>query len=298
VLIEHQSMSLLSRRALSNALSGAAADVFSTSVLFPLDGIKLRMQADSTQSVGDVLEYFRNNPTRVYNGLTTKALQGAQQKFQYFYTYALLKQIYIRYYGNPSTLVDLAIGYVSAFQGLLTTLPLDVTNTQVITQKTRLGFWKTFRQQLETGGVLSFYRTIFASAVLCLNPAITYVIFEKLKAYILSVTKSSSQVLTTTQALVISVIAKSIASIITFPFIRAKVVMNTRNKKDTGGDKKQGLIETVNDIIDREGLGGLYVGLSPQLIKGVTNAALMLTAKERIYGFVQALVIGANSKTT
>jgi len=209
---------LTSREALSNALSGAAADAFSTVVLFPLDKIKILMQADSTLSIKEALEKVLENPV---HGVESKLISSVQQKFQYFYVYILLKEFYKRRSGKPGVLADLFIGYVSALQGLITTLPLEVTSTRIITDAKADGknhsFWATFMHQYETEGMASFYKTVGASAVLCLNPAITYVIFEELKVRILANRKISSDVLSTLEALVVGIIAKSVATVLTFP---------------------------------------------------------------------------------
>ena len=54
-----------------------------------------------------------------------------------------------------------------------------------------------------------------------------------------------------------------------------------------------GLRETLRFIYETEGVGGFFVGLQPQLIKAVSNAALMLAIKEKSYGLVKALVMPA-----
>ncbi len=302
---------LTSKVALSNAVSGAAADAFSTLCLFPLDAIKLHMQADGKVSLKQVLDrVFSQGLGGVYHGVGSKILSGTQQKFQYFYVYNLLKELYTRRMGKkPSVLLDLVLGYISAFQGLGTTLPLEVTNTRLITMKSKhtetKGFMEIFFEQLQTEGIGSFYKTIGASAVLCINPAITYVLFESFKTRLLESKKVASATLTTLEALALGVVSKSIATIVTFPFIRAKVLMNVWKKKHehealAAGKSVNldelppvpGLIKTLEYIVEHEGPRGLYVGLEPQLFKGVNNAALMLAAKERIYSVVKGAILG------
>ena len=94
----------------------------------------------------------------------------------------------------------------------------------MIAAKKSDGFVKTFIRQYREGGILSFYKTSFASAVLCINPAITYMIFEALKLRILRRRNSKSGLLGTLEALFVGILAKSIATLITFPLIRAKGV--------------------------------------------------------------------------
>jgi hypothetical protein len=312
---------LLSRSALSSALSGAAADAFSTVTLYPLDSIKVLMQADSKLSLREVLHLtFGDYPLDVYRGITPKIVQGVQQKFQYFYVDVFLRELYKRKVGSkPSVGVELLIGYISALQGLLTTLPLEVTNTRVITSKKRPasdgsgrmlkpGFVETFLDQLKHEGVGSFYKTIVASAILCINPAIAYTAFEYIKARVLAWRGSGSETLGTLDAFVVGIVSKAIATTLTFPLIRAKVVMSVWKKKQEElakqlGLKEQspglaqaqqppGMLETMRLIVRDDGVGGLFVGIEPTLTKSVLYAALMLATKERIYGAVKGVVMG------
>jgi adenine nucleotide transporter 17 len=309
---------LLSRSALSSALSGAAADAFSTVTLYPLDSIKVLMQADSKLSLKEVLQLtFGEYPLDVYRGITPKIVQGVQQKFQYFYVDVFLRELYKRKTGSkPPVGVELLIGYVSALQGLLTTLPLEVTNTRVITSKKRPaadgsgrmlkpGFVETFLDQLKHEGVGSFYKTIVASAILCINPAIAYTAFEYIKARVLTWRGSGAETLGTLDAFVVGIVSKAIATTLTFPLIRAKVVMSVWKKKqeelakhrgqksaDLASQQPPGMLETMRLIVRDDGVGGLFVGIEPTLTKSVLYAALMLATKERIYGAVKTMVMG------
>ena len=44
-------------------------------------------------------------------------------------------------------------------------------------------------------------------------------------------------------------------------------------------------------IWQTEGLRGLYIGVLPQLLKGVIASAVLFAAKERIFEFVRAVVL-------
>ncbi|GBG24529.1 Mitochondrial substrate carrier family protein Q [Hondaea fermentalgiana] len=308
-----------SRLALSNAVSGAAADTFSSVCTYPVDAVKTQMQAHSDRSLTDVLEHIAEHPSEAYKGIQTKIVHGVIQKFQYFYSYALLKQLYTKRFGTkPSASMDLLIGYLSALAGLATTMPLEVINTRIVTSikahkdEKQPGFWHTFKEVLEHEGALSFYRTLPASMILCINPAITFVAFEEIKSYVLKRFGNGSEFLTTLQALVVGIISKSIATIVTFPFIRAKVLMSVWKKaherhlqaeRERGIEptpeelsrETPGLMATMQAVVENEGIQGLYKGLSPQLFKGVTNAGIMLASKEKIYVIVKGVIMGGDA---
>jgi hypothetical protein len=290
---------LTSASTLSNALSGAVADSVSCVLLYPLSSVKTQMQVEPGTSASEIaLRWYKESPMRIFWGVRSSTIKSAQQKFQYFYIYSLLKELYFRRTGKkPAVLVELTIGYLSALGGLATTLPLESTVTRVITASKKSGgqrpsFFDTFMDQLQNEGFLSFYNSIFPAVLLCINPAITYVIFEVLKARLLKARKVQSEVLSTYEALVVSVIAKSIATITTFPLMRAKVMLAVQKKTLNGKEEERGMIETMRQILATEGLQGWYVGLNTQLFKGVTGAAIMLVIKENIYMIIKRLIIG------
>lgn len=117
-------------------------------------------------------------------------------------------------------------------------------------------------------------------------------------------------VLTTFEAFWAGVFSKLFATVVTFPFIRCKILMSVWKKKteeraaacDDPEEAKRllalpqpGMVDTLRSVIDIEGFGGLYAGLKPQIVKAVTNAAIMLSMKEKIYGLVRQIVLGNNA---
>ena len=70
-------------------------------------------------------------------------------------------------------------------------------------------------------------------------------------------------------------IARAIATILVFPFIRAKVVAQSRN------DKSKSVVSVIMDDFKKDGILSFYSGLSPELMRGVLSAAIMMTLKEK-----------------
>ena len=84
-------------------------------------------------------------------------------------------------------------------------------------------------------GVAAFYRGLAASVLLCVNPAIYNTVFDQLKARLLARIEARSGgrrvvALSTVQAFVLGVIAKAIATLLTYPYIRAKMVMQAASR--------------------------------------------------------------------
>jgi adenine nucleotide transporter 17 len=273
---------ILSRDSAAEAISGAIADALTALILFPADVIKARMQTDKTATVSGIINEV-GGFLGLYKGMSDKLIVSPQQKLQYFYVETVLLALFMRQYGREAnSLEHLIIGYFSALQGNITTIPLDVTLARRIVDrrkgKLNKTFWESFWEAVEKDGFLAFYDSLIVSAILCTNPAITYVTFERIKLYIL---KGSQRKLSNIEAFFCGALAKAFATIITFPLIRIKTVLNTWGKLHNG-ESPPDFLDLGKQIMKEQGFVGLYTGLSPQLSKGVLNSAIMLMIKERI----------------
>ena len=72
-------------------------------------------------------------------------------------------------------------------------------------------------------------------------------------------------------------LSKCAATLLTYPAIRAKVLCQS-----AGGERYGGALSAAGAVLRAEGPGGLYKGLSPQLLKTVLSAAVGLMLKEKI----------------
>jgi adenine nucleotide transporter 17 len=167
-----------------------------------------------------------------------------------------------------------------------------------------------------------FYKGLSAYYLLCFKPALQYTVFEQVKAAWLQSknakhgSKSQQQLsLSAAEAFLLGMVARTIATVVVFPFLRAKVVMQTRKTttrestttaEDADGttttddattdngnsngstSKKDSVLTLLLEIWKSKGVAGLYQGLGPELTRGIFSAALMLMIKEKIAVAVRA----------
>lgn len=160
------------------------------------------------------------------------------------------------------------------------------------------------------------YSGVQAFVVLCLKPAIQYTVFEKVKAVILASKTTATKTLTAIEAFLLGMVARTVATIIVFPYTRAKVMLQS-----SSSDEKPDIPAMLKKIYEEEvrncdalsvstplptppisnmarvarrsqGVGGVFQGIGPELTRGVLSAALMLTVKEKIRGRVERIVKG------
>ena len=191
------------------------------------------------------------------------------------------------------TFLNLIVGYLAAIANNGLTLPLQVVSTRIMVSRTvGNSVLKEVKSILQESGVSGLYRGWRPSIVLCINPAISFAAFEQLKLRLLrrrGLDVSSS--ISSFDAFALGAIAKAIATVVTFPFIRVKTIMQVHSDRREGEGSKANssnvsLVNMLARIWNTEGLRGLYVGVYPQLLKGIIASAVLFAAKERIFELV------------
>lgn len=164
------------------------------------------------------------------------------------------------------------------------------------------------KQQMRS--FLSLWNGFLPALLLCTNPAIQYTMFENLKSALLQHRSSQQHEaknrLTMAEAFVSGMISKFFATMMTYPLIRAKVLLmvsspdvfedddcsrvgsygsngfaNSTNQKRTNKYPRS-LPLLLISIFRNDGIRGMYRGCSVQLLHTIMKSALMLMIRERI----------------
>ncbi len=238
-----------------------------------------------------------------YAGIETSAFQSATEKALYFFAYTAFKNVYTFFAGNQQmgATVNLLLGCMAEWAHLPITLPLDCWTTQIQTgdngNKGPLAILMTMLN--EGDGIKGMYKGIQAYTILCLKPAIQYTVFEQVKSIMLVRKRlaasasggsgkktSQAETLSAMEAFFLGMLARTVATIATFPYLRAKVVLQSQKKSETNnnGDKnnKPNIPSMIAKMYLSGGLGECFQGIGPELTRGVFSAALMMMMKEKI----------------
>jgi len=319
---------VLSVDAFANATAAAAGGIFSCSMLYPIEIVKNNMQAAGNNSDGKPMT-FREVAKRIYkeqgisgfvDGVAISASGSATEKFIYFYAYKVLVDLYETITGTDVGVIsDLIIGYVSEFIHLPISMPLDTIGVKIQTNKDPT---KTIpaliSKTIKETGMAGFYKGVGAYVFLSMKPSIQFATFEFLKRYTLG--DSSNTELTALQAFVLGAIGRAVATLMLFPYTRAKVIKQSRRRSlradsnsseptvDPPIESLQGKrisrrasltpTEVIQDVIRKDGFASLYQGVGPELFRGVLSAAMMLMVKEKLFSIVKAFVysiLGGNT---
>ncbi|KAH7522355.1 hypothetical protein FEM48_Zijuj07G0129600 [Ziziphus jujuba var. spinosa] len=288
---------------LSEATSGAIGALVSTTILYPLDTCKTKYQAEvrahhqqKYRRISDVLweAISTRQVLSLYQGIGTKNLQTFISQFAYFYGYSFLKRVYLEKSGNKSigTRANLIIAAAAGACTVILIQPLDTASSRMQTSEfgKSKGLWKT----LSEGTWKEAFDGLGISLLLTSNPSIQYTVFDQLKQRQLkgklsrkTGTESSPAALSAFSAFMLGAVSKCVATILTYPAIRCKVMIQAAETEEDETQEaaerpKKTVSGAIHAIWKREGPLGFFKGLQAQILKTVLSAALHLMIKEKI----------------
>jgi hypothetical protein len=98
---------------------------------------------------------------------------------------------------------------------------------------------------------------------------------------------SMAESLTTAEAFILGMIARTIATIAVYPYLRAKVMLQSSK---TMLNETPNIPSMIMKMYVNGGLAECFQGIGPELTRGVFSAALMLACKERIHDVVKKML--------
>ncbi|KAJ2780665.1 hypothetical protein GGI15_003456 [Coemansia interrupta] len=290
---------------LGHAISGAGSSALALLLIYPLDTIKTRQQVETRSSKDsgddddeDQKDSAANTLRRIvrnegvgglYAGLATNLANQVVNGFVYFYAYSIVRRFALRTVSKNgrslSTGVELAVGALAGVFNQLLTLPVGVvaTRQQTAAVDERQGWVSTVRGIVADEGVRGLWAGFRPAMLLCSNPAITYGVFEKAKAAVLR--RSGRAQMTAGEAFWVGALAKTLATVVTYPYIMAKVRLQWRPsrqemEKRGGAAVYTSSADVLRRVLQSEGISGWFRGMQTQIVKAVITQALMLMIKE------------------
>jgi len=248
-------------------------------------------------------------PAALYRGVGVKTAHSVAQSFVYFYAFARLRGAAERRLGRPlGVAATLAVGTLAGWCNVLLTEPLDALATARQTQSAGQDRGKgkeadgAAQPQLQPQPqpqpqqpLRGLYRSLAVSLLLTVNPALQFTAFDQARRRVLAAaaaragaaTAAGRPELSALHAFLLGAASKAFATTLTYPAIRAKVVLQTGGAASLAG--------AARCLRAREGRGWLLRGLQAQLLKTVLVAALQLMIKEKAFGSAYYLVSSALS---
>ncbi|GAA5916242.1 hypothetical protein JCM8208_003918 [Rhodotorula glutinis] len=315
-----------------NAVVGAVGGVVSGAVVYPLDTVKTRIQTEisaieeaiATATTAPSLKRpnapqhlphkhttARQMALRIlkeggakafYRGFGANMLNSFSMQFAYFYFYTLVRTTYQKKFplAAMTTATELLLGALAAALGQVFTIPVSVIATRQQLAKKHLSFRRAIAHILRDDGITGLWRGLKPSLVLCVNPAITYGMFERIKTLSLK----PGEKMTPLKAFVVGALSKTLATVVTYPYIMAKtrlqagdddedddVTWEARHSKGKPKERYNGAIDCLQQVYSEEGFTGWYQGMQAQITKAVLSQALLFGIKDALEAYtILALV--------
>ncbi|XP_027081871.2 uncharacterized protein [Coffea arabica] len=265
-----------------HAFAGAMAGVFVSLCLHPVDTIKTVVQSGRAdqKSLHDISRSIisQRGVTGLYRGISTNIASSAPISAVYTFTYEWVKGNLLPFF--PKEYQSLAHCIAGGCASVATSFIF--TPSERIKQQMQVGSryqncWNALVGIIEKGGLPSLYAGW--AAVLCRNiphSIIKFYTYESLKQLFSQVQLNGQT--NTLVTLVSGGLAGSTAALFTTPFD----VVKTRLQTQTPGSRNQcpGVFDTLREIAKKEGLKGLYGGLTPRLFMYMTQGALFFASYE------------------
>lgn len=298
------------------ALAGSLGGALAKAITYPLETTKLwlaRKKSDETSA--DVIKLLWR--TGIYIGIKMRLLKNIIHSFAFFWVMegitllakaTVNKTRSIRGLPRASTFgmpVFLLAGFCGDALNIPMITPLEFVLTQMMTSRTRETFVSVVKRTHLESGIAGFYVGWPVYLMAAVRPAVKYGLFDYFKTLLLR-RRGKDAALSVMQAFWLAVVTAAISSTMLYPLNTARIVITSRRKNGDNGSKtdlkaaaalkadaastSDDPIEVVCAIAKKEGIAGLYKGLTSEILEGMLGAAIQLVFKEKVTESVRKLV--------
>ena len=127
------------------------------------------------------------------------------------------------------------------------------------------------------------------------DPDVSEAGFDALKARALALLSARAgrpvRSLSAGRAFLLGSLSKVVATLVTYPLIRTKVMMQAAAKGVQEGEPRPTMAQTLLKIIRTEGAAGLYRGCGAQIATAVSKSGILLMSKEQLARYALALIL-------
>lgn len=263
------------------ATAGSVASCSSMALMYPLDRLKIVLQvnagADQQETTLNILRRFyeKEGIRGYYRGLTPIVQTVAISQFVYFYIFEGLKKLCPK--GAMSLLLASS---VAGILNMAATEPLWKASVQLQSgqhDSRNSTLSEQMRSLIKIDGISSLWSGFPLSIWLTSNPVIQFFAYDSLKAALKRTNLSNFE------AFFLGMIAKGIATTLTYPLQIAQAKLRTKDSEHTS------MTECLKSIYDHAGISGLFTGLLPKMTQASLTAAFMFLFYERIVRILRAL---------
>ena len=280
-------------------LSGAVSGVVSRTATAPLDRLKMLMQVSSrppgsrppdggmtSYRPDGVISGLRGIHQRggffsFFQGNTANVIKVMPESGVKFWSYDAAKQLICADARHPRIHERLLAGACAGAASCIAIYPLEVAKTRlaVASAGTYRGVVHCMQETVRAEGPLALYKGLGASLVGIIPfSAVDLALYNTFKAELRRSQKKEPSTLT---MLGCGALSSSLAQLATYPLALAKTRLQASGMPgyDPGYD---GLLGCLRSTVKHEGVGGLYRGIVPNLLKAVPSISISYVVFENV----------------
>ncbi|XP_023476787.1 solute carrier family 25 member 36 [Equus przewalskii] len=232
----------------------------------------------------------KEGPRSLFRGLGPNLVGVAPSRAIYFAAYSNCKEKLNGVFDPDSTQVHMISAAMAGFTAITATNPIWLIKTRLQLDarnrgEKRMGAFECVRKVYQTDGLRGFYRGMSASYAGISETVIHFVIYESIKQKLLDY-KAPSTVENDEESvkeasdfvgmMLAAATSKTCATTIAYPH----EVVRTRLREE--GTKYRSFFQTLSLLVQEEGYGSLYRGLTTHLVRQIPNTAIMMATYELV----------------
>uniref|UniRef100_A0A8C0Q4J6 Solute carrier family 25 member 36 n=1 Tax=Canis lupus familiaris TaxID=9615 RepID=A0A8C0Q4J6_CANLF len=284
----HAGERMTQRDTLVHLFAGGCGGTVGAILTCPLEVVKTRLQSSS------VTLYISEVQLNTMAGASVNRVVSPGPlhclKAIYFAAYSNCKEKLNGIFDPDSTQVHMISAAMAGFTAITATNPIWLIKTRLQLDarnrgEKRMGAFECIRKVYQTDGLRGFYRGMSASYAGISETVIHFVIYESIKQKLLeykiastmendeeSVKEASDFV----GMMLAAATSKTCATTIAYPH----EVVRTRLREE--GTKYRSFFQTLSLVVQEEGYGSLYRGLTTHLVRQIPNTAIMMATYELV----------------
>lgn len=315
----------ITKEMLVAAASGAFGGAIAKVITYPLETIKTCLaNKKSDESSLDVIRGLW--PVGMYKGIRLRLGKSIYSNFVFFYLMegitriakSLANRLRVMR-GLPrqpaGALTFLAAGFFGDALNVPIVAPVDYVLSQIQTSKTGEGTLSVIRRTWSDQGVAGFYVGWPVYVIASMRPAVKFCLIESIKTVLLRGQDLGTN-LSAAQGFWLGAVTNALASSLFYPINTARIVIMSRRKRSkisptadsdgkvsrlvssTGDTVSNNVVDVIGAIVRKEGVGGLYKGLTSELSESTLGSAISLAVKEQVTAAVRSVVYTSGARDT
>ncbi|VDB85701.1 unnamed protein product [Peniophora sp. CBMAI 1063] len=269
-----------------------------------------------------------------YRGFGATMLNTFSMQYAYFFFYSLVRGQYMKRLAartqtgkvaSPGTAAELLLGALAGGLAQIFTIPVSVIATRQQLGSHRRhhhhhpptyvekaagaateapedeSFLGVARAIIKEDGITGLWLGLRPGLVLTVNPAITYGMYERVKGIVLlarAVAGKGDGKLGPWLSFLLGATSKTLATVVTYPYIMAKVRIQSGTADDIPGldgvkrkHHHPGAVDILMRVLKHEGFLGWYQGMGAQVLKAVLAQGVLFMSKERFEHWALAIMV-------